>query len=125
MSNYHILKSNIHLSIVDVAFHIPVPDENNSAGVSLRLAVKYKYQHNKTDNFSSVPNLETDFPTEYSNIQNGVIFEKFESYQFSNANLTLPQKRSEIDNKYTEYTTSIVDDLRKTLKYYRLDRNVP
>jgi len=125
MSNYHILSSNIHLSIVDVAFHIPVPDENNSANVNLRLAVKYKYQYNKTDNFSSVPNLEIDFPTEYSDIQNGIIYEKFESYQFSNANLTLPQKRNEIDNKYTEYATSIVDYLREILKYYRLDRNVP
>ena len=83
MSNYHILSSNIHLSIVDVAFHIPVPDENNSAGVSLRLAVKYKYQYNKVDNFSLVPNLEIDFPTEYSDIQNGIIYEKFESYQLA------------------------------------------
>lgn len=123
MSNYHILETNEQLSAVRVCYHVSIPDENNSVSNSLRAMVVYHLGGGIIE--SRVPGLEDDFATEYANLSNGSIYENSEVHRFSDPTMTLIQKRSELDARYTAFSTSVVDKIRAILKYYRLDRNVP
>ena len=125
MSNYHVLNTHKKLKNANTIFHIQIPDENNSANPAhnLRTCV-HEYQGGGTIE-SSVPNLDTEFSSEYSDLQTGALYEWNETVIFSNANLTNSQKRDEIDARYTELSTTVVDYFRKILKYWGMNRDVP
>lgn len=118
MSNYHILESNEKDNQVRIVFHIPVPDENNIADVSLRTALS-QWRLNPG---SAVPWQQSG--TEFEAIQNGEIYEYVISQRYK-PDLTNAQKQTAIDNKYNNLKTKIANRLRKILKYWGINRDVP
>ena len=118
MSNYHILESNEEDNQVRIVFHIPVPNENNSAGANLRQALS-QFRANPG---SAVPWQQSG--TEYEAIQNGEIYEH-DIRQRYKPDLTNAQKQTAIDNNYNNLKTKIANRLRKTLKYWGKNRDVP
>lgn len=123
MSNYHVLVVTEKLTKAQVVFHIPIPEENNTAGVSLRTAL-YQYQGNDTI-VSVIPDHATNFSGENADIQSGAIYEHSKVVVFTNANNTPAQKQGEMDNMYTSLAVSVLETIRKVLKYWGKYRNVP
>ena len=123
MANYHVLAVTPKLTRANVVFHIPIPDENNAAGVSLRLAV-YQYQGNDTI-VSVVPGHATNFSGENADMQSGAIYEYPRAVVFTSANNTPVQKQGEMDSMYTSLAVSALGTIRKVLKYWGKYRNVP
>lgn len=122
MSNYHILEMTSKEHKVKVAFHIVVPDEDNSAtptAVNLQDAVGQYL----TGTVTVVPWLETDFATEYAQIESGEVYEKVEIVEFD-ANLTNLEKRGIIDTRYTALAGSIPDIIRARFKFWGSNRDV-
>ena len=124
MSNYHLLAMTSKEHKVRVAFHIVVPDEDNSAiptNVNLRTCVsQYLADREKV---SEVPWLETDFATEYAQLQSGAVYEKVEVIEFD-ADFTLVQKRNVIDARYTTLSGNIPDVIRARFKFWGSNRDV-
>jgi hypothetical protein len=117
MSNYHVLDMTTKEHEVQVIFHIPIPDENNNANINLRTALtQYKSQKS-----SQVPWIGA---AELTDMENGLLYEHRETIMFD-ANLSLAQKRTIIDNRYTVLATSIVSQIRSRLKFWGMDRDVP
>lgn len=116
--NYHILESNEEDNEARIVFHIPVPDENNIAGVNLRQALS-QFRVNPG---SVVPWQQSG--TEYDAIQNGEIYEHIIKQRYK-PDLTDLQKQTALDNKYNNLKTKIQNRLRKILKYWGINRDVP
>jgi len=119
MANYHVLQCSHKKDSATVVFHISVPDENNSVGVNLRTAVKHHYPVET----SQVPWLEASDPTEFTQIQNGEIYEHSELVEF-NATLTVAEKRAICDSRYTSLVSVIQDRIGNILEFWGLDRDV-
>lgn len=120
MSNYHILNSSIEDHEVQVVFHIPIPNGNNNVGVNYQQALK----EFKPFAESKVPWLQQNNPTEFSQLQNGEIYEYAETIEYD-AKTTDPAKQAAIDAKFNELKNKIQDHLQKQLKYWGKDRDVP
>lgn len=121
MSNYHVLESSNKQNYVKAIFHIAVPDEDNSAGVNLQTAIaQWKSEQVEV---TDVPWLQVDFATEYTAIQNGEIYELSETVEFD-ANLSVVQKRGEIDDRYTALFTNVPDIIRNRFQFWGLNRDV-
>ena len=123
MSNFHILNTSEKLTNARVVYHVAIPDEMNNDSTNYRTAV-YEWQGGGTIS-SIVPNIETEFAAEYAAMQTGEIYEYVETFIFSNANLSNLAKRTEIDNRYTEIATEQVNYLKKILKFWGMNRDVP
>lgn len=115
MSNYHVLEVNDKQDRATVAFHIGVPSEINAVSVNLRTAI---VQHLAPE--SQVPFVDS---SEQTQIANGEIYEHIEHVEF-NAHLTLAEKRTIIDNRYTVLASSILDKIRSRYEFYGLSRDV-
>ena len=126
MSNYHVLQISNKKDKAWVAFHIAVPDENNSANKNLRVALKEQLEGlNPTDRvITNVPWLETEFAAEYAQIKDCEVYEHYVGIKFDPA-LTVIQKRNILDQKYTNFAASIPNTLRERLKFWGLNRDVP
>jgi hypothetical protein len=118
-SDYHVLTINPKADNPRVAFHIPVPNELNSAGINFRVAVKTDIGQT-----SIVPWLEADFPTEYIAIQNGEIYERIETVQV-NANASDLAKRTAIDARFTTLSVGVPNYIRTIYKFWGMNRDVP
>ena len=123
MSNFHILNTSEKLTNARVVYHVAIPDEMNNDSTNYRTAV-YEWQGGGTIS-SIVPNIETEFAAEYAAMQTGEIYEYVETFIFSNANLSNLAKRTEIDNRYAELATEQVNYLKKILKFWGMNRDVP
>ena len=122
MSDFHILKTGNKLDKATVAFHIAIPDENNSATPVVNLRTALSDQIN-AGAVSQVPWLETDFASEYAQIQSGEIFEHVEVVTFS-GNAIDADKVLAMDNKHAELEISIVEKVRNQLKFWGHNRDV-
>ena len=119
MSNYHIVAMAPKEHKVNVVFHIPIPNENNSANVNLRTALaQYISDAGKTE--SAVP---WDIGSEEAQILAGEIYEHRETVDVD-AKLTVAQKRDLVDARYTALSTQVVNKVRSILKFWGMDRNV-
>jgi hypothetical protein len=118
MSNYHVLDVNDKEDKINVAFHIVVPDELNAVGVNLMECVSQFI-----DQTTKVPWLEVDFPTEYIQIGNGEVYEYSITVQVD-ANLSVLDKRTLLDNRFNTLNTAIPEVLRKRFKFWGLNRDV-
>lgn len=115
--DYHILDSSKKDHEVKVVFHIPVPDENNTAGISLQTALA-QY---KPFTESAAPEISA---IEQTQLENGALYEKTETVAYD-GNMNNAQKQAIIDNRYTLLMSHIVKKIRTTLKYWGHSRNVP
>ncbi len=115
MSNYHVLETSEKEHSSKVVFHITVPDENNGVGVNLRIALS-QYHIEGTE----VPWLDQ---AEITQINNGEIYEHVQKVYYD-AELTVSEKRSLIDNKYNSLVANIPDKIRAILRFWGLDRSI-
>lgn len=121
MSDYHVLES-IKNDRVRVAFHVAVPSETNVVGVNLQTAVS-QYLSGQAI-VTEVPWLEAEIPAEYAQIQNGEVYEHVEIVEYD-ANLSVGQKQTEMDNRFAMLTTVVVNTIRDILKFWGHNRDVP
>lgn len=83
---------------VDVVFHIDIPDANNPAGVSYRVACRdemWNEEQNKV--VPLVKDLQVKNSGWYDKLQTGAAYQKLDSFKFTVAYLNSAQRDSEID----------------------------
>lgn len=118
MADYHVLEST-RRDKVRVAFHIPVPDENNNVGINFQTAVSQYLTGEPT----VVPWLQSKDPTEYVQLQNGEIYEYVETIEY-NANSTNSEKQAVVDVWYNELVSKIPNTIRERFIFWGLDRRI-
>lgn len=123
MSDYYLLTQAQDKKTINVAFHIPIPDVNNEAGKSYRLALKEKLEHESETGIitSQIPNLPT---AELTRMQSVEIYEIMRSKRFSRLGLTSLQKRNELDAEYNILKIEARDELQVELEWWGLARDV-
>lgn len=122
MSNYHILSADRYGNSYRVAFHVPVPPQNNEVDYAYQVAVvEWQTSVEQPLVQSQVPFIEG---TELTNLQAGALYEVVETFN-SNPNETLPQKRARLDARYATVVTVAQDKLAKVLGYWGYSRDVP
>ncbi len=118
--NYHILNSKEKDQSVTVAFHIPIPNTNNSVGVNYRTALK------QFRPFTTSQVLWLTGP-EVTQLQDGELYEHLESVVYRVVDTDIV-KQGVIDARYNELKNgdkSVLKKLQSQLKYWGKDRNVP
>lgn len=124
MSDYHILQIDKTrretMDIVNVVFHISIPDQTNDAGIPYRQAVASLVN---PENISSVPWLEIDFPDEYNDIQSGAVYEISRGVRIP-ADLTPIQKRDRLDNYYNHIRTELLQKIQFKMAFWGFNRDV-
>jgi len=118
MANYHVLGGLDDGRTYRIAFHVPVPDEANRAGVNLRTCV---VQDPARDLTSDVPWITAG---EQTQLDAGEIVEIIRSYE-RKAGATVLEDRNALDALYTAGVPKIQDQLRQEYQYWGFDRDVP
>jgi hypothetical protein len=123
MSNYHLLTQAQDKKTINVIFHIPIPDVQNAAEKSYRLALKEMLEHaSETGTIESIcPDITA---AELTQIQNGEIYEISRSKRFSSLSLTNAQKRDELDVEFNILKTEARSELQIELEWWGLKRDV-
>lgn len=104
---------------VQVVFFIDIPDVNNDAGVSYRVAAKdEKWDSALNAVPSSVVDLETKSPTVYNALQTGAMYEYSERLQFSSAFLSNAQRNSELTAREAAAEAEILAQKQLDWKYW-------
>ena len=116
-ADYHVMATSKDGRKAQVVFHIPIPIENNGAGLALRTAVS-QFIGSFT---SGVPWIAAG---EVTQLENGELFEHSETVPFLAADSNA-QKQTKIDNRYNALSASILNRVRTILKFWGKDRNVP
>jgi len=123
MADYHVLTMSPDKKTVNVVFRIPIPDEKNKAGKSYRVALVEKLTHE-----SSTGTIESKSPfsssAELTQVQSGEVYELLTSVRFSSLFLTNAQRRDELDAKFNELKTKIVNRLKTELEWWGYKRNI-
>lgn len=120
--NYHVKTTDYKLRSAMVVFHIPIPDEDNLAGVNLRDALYQRLGNSAI--VSKIPTLEVEDEIEFGEIQNCVKYEYEKKVIFSSADIAPGIKQTEIDIEFTTSVVEVVSRIRNELKYWGKKRNV-
>ncbi len=126
MSNYHVKTQNEAERSAQVIFHIPIPVENNGVGVALRTAVSEYVKPRLEDGTFGVFQSQVVgiVGSELTQLRNGELYEKVENINFLATDYNA-QKQTKIDNRYTALTIGGLNRIRKVLKFWGLNRDVP
>ena len=108
MSDYHILNKAVDNKTARVVVHLPIPNENNIAGVNRRTALVEKLTQNGETIVSQVPNHAIDFPADETLLQYGGLYEKAITFRFSSLELTNLGRRDEIRAHVAQMKADIV-----------------
>ena len=73
---------------------------------------------------SQLPEFETDFATEYADMQAGKVLEKQETINFLSINLTAAQKKARIEAEYAGWREGMIADLIKEFEWYGYNNDV-
>ena len=114
--DWHALDSSYKREYIRVAFHIFVPNANNSIGVSYRSALILNEPFVK----SSVASLTTE---EIACLETAELIERVELVKF-NANLTQAQKIIVINNRYTALVQEVQLEIQNRYIYWGYSTNV-
>ncbi len=112
MADYHILEVGLAGDQARIVFHISVPNENNSAGVNLRTALR-QFRSLST----KVPFIDQN---EKDLIADGEIFELVESVTFD-PELTNAQKNQIIKDRAIVLLQTFPDKIRSILEFWGFD----
>lgn len=120
--NYHILTQAINKSSADVVFHIPVPSQGtNEAAISWSAAVVL--EQGGADNITSIlPSLVGT--QEEADMKTGALIEIRRSVKFSTISQDVAQRKTQIEAKYNELATEIIDEKQITLEWIGKEGNV-
>lgn len=119
MSDYHVLTSNLSDTEITLAFHIPIPDAANSAGVNYREAL-IESGMNPGAPVSRVPWLTT----EQDSINAGALYEHVEMVKVDAA-LSKLQKRQAIDARYLALALKLPAKIEAALDWWGTNRDIP
>lgn len=126
MSDYHVLEQTEDKNNIRVIFHFSIPTSaTNEADVLYTDIVKVSEDLN-----SVLPNFETNFPTEYQDMQDGKRIERDISIKLSANDLTPAQKKSEIENGnlywdgYDAYKTKLLALLQIAWEWYGHNQDI-
>lgn len=121
MADYHILLQDKDRKTVNCVFHIPVPSVGtNEANLSWRDAI-VKEQGGSANIVSVLPDIS---PVEDTQLKAGEIYEKQETVRFSSKNLTPVQRKAEIEVRFNELKTELIQEKQKTLEWIGYQGNV-
>lgn len=121
MSDYHVMNQSIDQKTVQVAFHIPVPDAVNEAGVNYRLALVQQLTLDGAVIESAYPNTQG---AEITLMEAGELLEVVRSVRFSRLGLTPAEKAVELDAEYATVQASLLSDKQTELEWWGADRDV-
>ena len=127
MSNYHVLEMDKKKTYAIVAYHIPIPDWSNKAeptSHSLRTALVEYLTQGGASITTQVPNLTTEFASEWSDIQSGIIYEYVVQTNFKSADWDDTQRFNKMDSKYSTYETRIKNRWKKILRLWGSNKDV-
>lgn len=118
MADYYVIYGDETGKKYTVAFHIPVPNENNKANASnLRDALS---QDSTIDKQTKIPWLDDLTQTK---IKRGEIFEHIEVFEPTEGD-TFAQSRAKIDARFLTLKTAIQNKLRERYAFWRYERVV-
>jgi len=109
MSDYHILQQSARGDRIQVAFHIPIPDANNTVGVNWRTIIP---QTEVTE--SAVPFIEA---AEQTQLDNGELIERVVTVDVLGAD-SPASKLAVIVAYWTEHKPKLLETLQRKLQYY-------
>lgn len=118
MSNYHVLNGLGDGRTYRIAFHVPVPDETNRAGVKMRTAIQQDPARNQE---SKVPWVDAG---EQTQLDAGEFVEIVKPYR-RKAGATVMEDRDLLDALYTATVPSVQEELRQEYQYWGFDRDIP
>lgn len=118
MADYHILNGRPDGNQYRVAFHLPVPDTNNNAGVNYRTALIEWMGGSQP---SAVPFITSG---EQTQLDAGELYEYLWNYD-THDGVSLAEKQAELDAKFTAFSTAIPNQLEKRLAFWGFGRDVP
>lgn len=126
MSDYHILAQSIDKKTIQVALHytIPANSQNKVSKYHRDLIVIVRKDQATGMVESQVPYLADEFATELAQLRSGEKLEEIISYRFSSLNLSVAEKRAEIEALWSARQTEIFDELQKQLEYYHYDNDI-
>jgi hypothetical protein len=121
MSNYHVRAQNETERSASIIFHIPIPTENNGAGVALRTALSEYIKPQQDDGSFGEFNsrLQGIDAGELTQLRNGELYEHYATMSFSEGD-TNAQKKTKIEDRYAALTTGALNKIRKILKFWGL-----
>jgi len=126
MPDYHILEQSDSKDFVRVVFHFDVPlSATNEANILYTDIVKISEDLN-----SQIPNLQTNFPQEYQDMQDGKRIERDIQLQLSTNDLTPAEKTAEIEGGniywegYNGYKTKLFNELIIKWEWYGYNQNM-
>lgn len=125
MSDYHVRSISEDGRKASIIFHIPIPAENNAAGIPLRTALsEYIKPRNSDGTYGIYQSMMYGInPVELTQIQNGELYEHEERITFPAAAANL-EKQTQIDNRFTDLSAVVVNRIRERLKFWGKNRNV-
>lgn len=119
MSNYHVLAGREDGNAYRVAFHIPIPNANNRAGVNYRTALTASGLGG-----SSIMSTGTGpgqvATGEMNQITSGAIYEHVEEIE-TNPNETAVAYKARLDSLFTEYADTggqLLAKIRGRIEYF-------
>jgi hypothetical protein len=127
MSNYHVLNMNRKKTTATVAYHIPIPDEDNNAQPTphkLRDVIIEQLTQGNASITTQVPNLETEFATEWADIQSGAIYEYVET-KGVNGNFNDSERFDKWNDRYDDLATRELRRWRKKLRLWGSNKDAP
>ena len=120
MSDYHVIEQAQDKKTIRVVYHFPIPAAaQNAAGIDYRSIVQ-----KCCDLTSQLPNFETEFASEYTDMQIGAVIERVVVMRFSSINLTPAEKRAEIEAQYEPERVAEFDRLQIEWEWYGYSNDV-
>lgn len=104
MSNYHVLDASNDGGSIRVAFHVPVPVQNNVAGRTLISCITEDSGYDKT---SKVPNITT---AEQDALTSGTLIEKIINFR-TNKGVPNATKQARLDARYLSAVAEVQEDI--------------
>jgi hypothetical protein len=117
MADFHVLRMSAQKDRVEVAFHVPIPVEDNAAGKPLRDAVVECY----APAGSEVPYLTAPAVDE---LTSGAVYEHVETVSFS-GNDSNADRLSVIETRAAILQTTVLERLRAHLAFWGYEGSIP
>jgi len=120
MSDYHILIQDSKLKTANCVFHIPIPEGNNSAGITWAEAI-IREQGGADEITSVLPDISAE---ELSALKAGTIYEQTPLVRFSSIYITNTQRLNEIKATFTANTTTLQAEKQISLDFHGYEGDV-
>jgi len=117
MSNYHVMEASNDGGSIRVAFHIPVPVENNIAGKALSACI---VADDNFDKMSKVPGMKA---SEQNKMTAGTLVEKIINFR-TNKGVPNATKQARLDARYLSTVAEVQEGIRQRYWAYGFAHNV-